>query len=175
MKIKNFPLSIDNFVEKCFFSSNRHIFHIIFKFFMQNLSFSHNFPVFHKTFEFFTKYSNFSQKIHFFHKIFKFFIKYSNFSWNIKIFPKTFEIFFNFYEKIYILQNSTTLYGVVIYHAADCLPSPCTSTLGPYSNPHKLLLTLDRLEWVKFRRKEFFSEFTNEFSIFREILGKKNL
>ncbi|XP_012287300.1 mediator of RNA polymerase II transcription subunit 25 [Orussus abietinus] len=45
-------------------------------------------------------------------------------------------------------QNSTTLYGVVVYHAADCLPAPCTGTLGPYSNPHKLLLTLEKLEMV---------------------------
>ncbi|KAL0125268.1 hypothetical protein PUN28_004503 [Cardiocondyla obscurior] len=52
-------------------------------------------------------------------------------------------------------QNSTTLYGIVVYHAADCLPSPCTETLGPYSNPHKLLMVLDKLEMVGGKGESF--------------------
>lgn len=50
------------------------------------------------------------------------------------------------YVRITLQQNSTTLYGIVVYHAADCLPGPCTETFGPYANPHKLLLVLDKLE-----------------------------
>ncbi|XP_025159280.1 mediator of RNA polymerase II transcription subunit 25 isoform X3 [Harpegnathos saltator] len=45
-------------------------------------------------------------------------------------------------------QNSTTLYGIVVYHAADCLPAPSTETFGPYTNPHKVLVILDKLEMV---------------------------
>ncbi|KMQ96743.1 mediator of rna polymerase ii transcription subunit 25 [Lasius niger] len=51
-------------------------------------------------------------------------------------------------DREYVSENSTTLYGIVVYHAADCLPSPCTDTFGPYSNPHKLLMVLDKLEMV---------------------------
>ncbi|XP_033217039.1 mediator of RNA polymerase II transcription subunit 25 isoform X2 [Belonocnema kinseyi] len=54
----------------------------------------------------------------------------------------------NIEDREYVPENTSTLYGVVVYHAADCLPSPCTGTLGPYSNPHKLLLALDKLEMV---------------------------
>ncbi|KAI4492167.1 hypothetical protein M0802_009973 [Mischocyttarus mexicanus] len=54
-------------------------------------------------------------------------------------------------DVIFVIEetaNSTTLYGIVLYHAADCLPASCTETLGPYVNPHKLLLVLDKLEMV---------------------------
>lgn len=51
-------------------------------------------------------------------------------------------------DREYVSENSTTLYGIVVYHAADCLPSPCTDTFGPYSSPHKLLMVLDKLEMV---------------------------
>ncbi|XP_043496390.1 mediator of RNA polymerase II transcription subunit 25-like isoform X5 [Polistes fuscatus] len=51
-------------------------------------------------------------------------------------------------DREYVAENSTTLYGIVLYHAADCLPASCTETLGPYVNPHKLLLILDKLEMV---------------------------
>ncbi|XP_020293068.1 mediator of RNA polymerase II transcription subunit 25 [Pseudomyrmex gracilis] len=51
-------------------------------------------------------------------------------------------------DREYVSENTTTLYGVVVYHAADCLPAPCTETLGPYSSPHKLLMILDKLEML---------------------------
>ncbi|XP_015111836.1 mediator of RNA polymerase II transcription subunit 25 isoform X2 [Diachasma alloeum] len=51
-------------------------------------------------------------------------------------------------DREYVSENSTTLYGIVVYHAADCLPSPTTTTRGPFSNPHKLLSSLERLEMV---------------------------
>ncbi|XP_054001971.1 mediator of RNA polymerase II transcription subunit 25 isoform X2 [Hylaeus anthracinus] len=51
-------------------------------------------------------------------------------------------------DREYVSENSATLYGIVVYHAADCLPAPCTETFGPYANPHKLLLVLDKLEMV---------------------------
>ncbi|EFN84184.1 mediator of RNA polymerase II transcription subunit 25 [Harpegnathos saltator] len=51
-------------------------------------------------------------------------------------------------DREYVSENSTTLYGIVVYHAADCLPAPCTETFGPYSNPHKLLMMLDKLEMI---------------------------
>ena len=51
-------------------------------------------------------------------------------------------------DREYVSENSATLYGIVVYHAADCLPSPCTETFGPYANPQKLLLVLDKLEMV---------------------------
>ncbi|XP_008546945.1 mediator of RNA polymerase II transcription subunit 25 [Microplitis demolitor] len=54
----------------------------------------------------------------------------------------------NIEDREYVTENSTTRYGIVIYHAADCLPRPCTDTFGPYSNPHKLLQRLDNLEMV---------------------------
>ncbi|KAL0125266.1 hypothetical protein PUN28_004503 [Cardiocondyla obscurior] len=58
-------------------------------------------------------------------------------------------------DREYVSENSTTLYGIVVYHAADCLPSPCTETLGPYSNPHKLLMVLDKLEMVGGKGESF--------------------
>ncbi|XP_018044485.1 PREDICTED: mediator of RNA polymerase II transcription subunit 25 isoform X2 [Atta colombica] len=58
-------------------------------------------------------------------------------------------------DREYVAENSTTLYGIVVYHAADCLPSPCTETLGPYSNPHKLLMVLDKLEMVGGKGESF--------------------
>ncbi|XP_032691032.1 mediator of RNA polymerase II transcription subunit 25-like [Odontomachus brunneus] len=51
-------------------------------------------------------------------------------------------------DREYVSENTTTLYGIVVYHAADCLPAPCTETFGPYSNPHKLLMMLDKLEMI---------------------------
>ncbi|RLU26588.1 hypothetical protein DMN91_000384 [Ooceraea biroi] len=58
-------------------------------------------------------------------------------------------------DREYVSENSTTLYGIVVYHAADCLPAPCTETLGPYSNPHKLLMVLDKLEMVGGKGESF--------------------
>ncbi|XP_014485154.1 PREDICTED: mediator of RNA polymerase II transcription subunit 25-like isoform X2 [Dinoponera quadriceps] len=51
-------------------------------------------------------------------------------------------------DREYVSENGATLYGIVVYHAADCLPAPCTETFGPYSNPHKLLMMMDKLEMV---------------------------
>ncbi|XP_066601474.1 mediator of RNA polymerase II transcription subunit 25-like isoform X2 [Prorops nasuta] len=58
-------------------------------------------------------------------------------------------------DREYVSENNTTLYGIVVYHAADCLPAPCTETLGPYANPHKLLLILDKLEMVGGKGESF--------------------
>ncbi|XP_011297129.1 mediator of RNA polymerase II transcription subunit 25 isoform X2 [Fopius arisanus] len=54
----------------------------------------------------------------------------------------------NIEDRDYVAESNTALYGIVVYHAADCLPAPTTATLGPFSNPHKLLLTLERLEMI---------------------------
>lgn len=39
-------------------------------------------------------------------------------------------------------------YGLVVYHAADCLPCPSSDSYGPFSSPHKLLAMLDGIEYV---------------------------
>ncbi|XP_011632716.1 mediator of RNA polymerase II transcription subunit 25-like isoform X2 [Pogonomyrmex barbatus] len=61
----------------------------------------------------------------------------------------------NIEDREYVSENNTILYGIVVYHAADCLPSPCTETFGPYSNPHKLLMALDKLEMVGGKGESF--------------------
>ncbi|XP_008206394.1 mediator of RNA polymerase II transcription subunit 25 isoform X2 [Nasonia vitripennis] len=51
-------------------------------------------------------------------------------------------------DREFASETSLTLYGIVVYHAADCLPAPFTQAYGPFSNPHKLLLTLEKLEMI---------------------------
>ncbi|CAH1159965.1 unnamed protein product [Phaedon cochleariae] len=48
----------------------------------------------------------------------------------------------------YISENANSLYGIVVYQAADCLPHPSTDTFGPLSSPTKLLNAIDKLELV---------------------------
>ncbi|KAJ8683500.1 hypothetical protein QAD02_019292 [Eretmocerus hayati] len=51
-------------------------------------------------------------------------------------------------EHEYAAETSQTQYGIVTYHAADCLPSPFTGVYGPFANPHKVLTTLEKLELI---------------------------
>ncbi|KAF6199713.1 hypothetical protein GE061_006011 [Apolygus lucorum] len=51
-------------------------------------------------------------------------------------------------DREYGCEGTTAQYGIIIYHSADRLPSPSTDIYGPYSNPHKLLQTLDKIELV---------------------------
>ncbi|XP_060532010.1 mediator of RNA polymerase II transcription subunit 25 isoform X2 [Cylas formicarius] len=51
-------------------------------------------------------------------------------------------------ETSYISENTNSLYGIVTYQAADCLPNPCTNTYGPLSSPAKVLGIIDRLELI---------------------------
>uniref|UniRef100_T1HXT8 Mediator of RNA polymerase II transcription subunit 25 n=1 Tax=Rhodnius prolixus TaxID=13249 RepID=T1HXT8_RHOPR len=54
----------------------------------------------------------------------------------------------NLEERDYVCESTSALYGIVVYHAADRLPSPSTDIYGPYSNPHKVLQMLDKIELV---------------------------
>lgn len=58
-------------------------------------------------------------------------------------------------ERDYVCESTSALYGVVIYHAADRLPSPCTDIYGPYSNPHRVLQVLDKLELIGGRGESY--------------------
>ncbi|BES98939.1 Mediator complex subunit 25 von Willebrand factor type A [Nesidiocoris tenuis] len=51
-------------------------------------------------------------------------------------------------DREYGCESTTGQYGIVIYHAADRLPCPSVDIYGPYSNPHRLLQTLDKIEMV---------------------------
>lgn len=46
----------------------------------------------------------------------------------------------------YLLQSQSVIFGLVIYHAADCLPSPSSDSHGPFYNPNKFLASLDSIE-----------------------------
>ncbi|KAJ8964091.1 hypothetical protein NQ317_004944 [Molorchus minor] len=48
----------------------------------------------------------------------------------------------------YVSENASSEYGIVVYHAADCLPHPSSETYGPFSTPTKLLNAIDRLDLI---------------------------
>lgn len=52
----------------------------------------------------------------------------------------------SFEEANYFTESANTLYGIVLYHAADCLPHPSTDTIGPFTSPTKVLNSIDKLE-----------------------------
>lgn len=45
-----------------------------------------------------------------------------------------------------VTENTNALYGIVVYQAADCLPHPCSDTLGPFTDPSTVLTALETLE-----------------------------
>lgn len=47
---------------------------------------------------------------------------------------------------LFPVENSKFVYGVVVYKTAQSLPGVTCSTYGPFSNPQKVLNTIDRLE-----------------------------
>lgn len=44
------------------------------------------------------------------------------------------------------LEDSTSVYGIVVYQAADCLPHPSTDTFGPFTSAAKVYSAIERLE-----------------------------
>ncbi|XP_019877940.1 mediator of RNA polymerase II transcription subunit 25 isoform X2 [Aethina tumida] len=46
------------------------------------------------------------------------------------------------------LEDSTSIYGIVVYQAADCLPHPSTDTFGPFTSAAKVYSAIERLELV---------------------------
>lgn len=48
----------------------------------------------------------------------------------------------------YLSESANSLYGIVIYQAADCLPHPSTDTIGPFSSSGKVLSAFERLELI---------------------------
>ncbi|KAK6625888.1 hypothetical protein RUM43_006187 [Polyplax serrata] len=54
----------------------------------------------------------------------------------------------NIEDRDYVCESTSTLYGVVVYHAADILPKSSCDCYGPFSSPYKLLMTLDKLELI---------------------------
>ncbi|KAJ8943634.1 hypothetical protein NQ318_005635 [Aromia moschata] len=48
----------------------------------------------------------------------------------------------------YVSENANSIYGIVVYQAADCLPHPSSDTFGPFSSPTKLLSAIDRLDLI---------------------------
>ncbi|XP_022903004.1 mediator of RNA polymerase II transcription subunit 25-like [Onthophagus taurus] len=51
-------------------------------------------------------------------------------------------------EGSYISDNANSLYGIVTYQTADCLPQPMTDTIGPFNNATKFINAFDRLELI---------------------------
>lgn len=47
---------------------------------------------------------------------------------------------------LFPVENSKFVYGVITYKTAQSLPGVTCNTYGPYSNPHKVLNTIDKLE-----------------------------
>ncbi|KAG5897917.1 hypothetical protein JTB14_014033 [Gonioctena quinquepunctata] len=54
----------------------------------------------------------------------------------------------NIDDNNYVSENANSLYGIVVYQAADCLPHPSTDTFGPFTSPTKLLNAIDKLDLV---------------------------
>ncbi|XP_031341690.1 mediator of RNA polymerase II transcription subunit 25-like isoform X2 [Photinus pyralis] len=54
----------------------------------------------------------------------------------------------NLEEINYLSESANSLYGIVIYQAADCLPHPSTDTIGPFSSSGKVLNAFERLELI---------------------------
>ncbi|KAK5643320.1 hypothetical protein RI129_007165 [Pyrocoelia pectoralis] len=54
----------------------------------------------------------------------------------------------NLEETNYLSESANSLYGIVIYQAADCLPHPSTDTIGPFSSSGKVLNAFERLELI---------------------------
>ncbi|CAG9861461.1 unnamed protein product [Phyllotreta striolata] len=54
----------------------------------------------------------------------------------------------NIDESIYVPENSNSLYGIVVFQAADCLPHLSTDTFGPFISPSKVLSAIDKLDLV---------------------------
>ncbi|KAK9886904.1 hypothetical protein WA026_019161 [Henosepilachna vigintioctopunctata] len=52
----------------------------------------------------------------------------------------------NLDENNYFSEIFNSFYGIVLYQAADCLPRLSTDTIGPFSNPGKLVAAIDKLE-----------------------------
>ncbi|XP_056630408.1 mediator of RNA polymerase II transcription subunit 25-like isoform X1 [Diorhabda sublineata] len=48
----------------------------------------------------------------------------------------------------YLSENANSVYGIVIFYAADCLPQLSTDTFGPFISPLKLLAAIDKLEMI---------------------------
>ena len=44
-------------------------------------------------------------------------------------------------------ETFATLYSLVVYHSADCLPASLVDVYGPFRNPHKFLQLLDKLDF----------------------------
>lgn len=44
-------------------------------------------------------------------------------------------------------ETFATLYSLVVYHAADCLPGLYTDVHGPFRNPHKFLQLFEKLDF----------------------------
>ncbi|KAJ8922602.1 hypothetical protein NQ315_007633 [Exocentrus adspersus] len=51
-------------------------------------------------------------------------------------------------EANYVSENANTVYGIVVYQAADCLPHLSSDSFGPFANPTKLLNTIDKLDLI---------------------------
>lgn len=55
----------------------------------------------------------------------------------------------NVVEEInYLSESTNSMYGMVVYQAADCLPSPSTDAMGPFSSPSKLMQAFEKLELI---------------------------
>lgn len=54
----------------------------------------------------------------------------------------------NLDETNYLTESVNSLYGIVIYQAADCLPHPSTDTIGPFTSSGKVLNAFEKLELI---------------------------
>ncbi|XP_018326759.1 mediator of RNA polymerase II transcription subunit 25 isoform X2 [Agrilus planipennis] len=54
----------------------------------------------------------------------------------------------NLDETSYLTENANSVYGIVIYYAADCLPQVSSDTFGPFLTPSRVLNALDKLELI---------------------------
>lgn len=49
-------------------------------------------------------------------------------------------------DRDYGLETGCSMFGIVLYRAADCLPNPSCDTLGPFSSASRVLNTIDKIE-----------------------------
>lgn len=51
-------------------------------------------------------------------------------------------------HNLFSVENSKFVYAVITYKTVQSLPGVTCSTYGPFSNPQKVLNTIDKLEYV---------------------------
>lgn len=69
---------------------------------------------------------------------------------------------------LFPVESSRFVYGVVTYKTVQSLPGSTCCTYGPFSNPQKVLNTIDKLEYVfaYSKKKKIIPSFSKRFCLF---------